>query len=42
MFYCLMRTIYYEHYFYMLNPQGLKEVPRMIGNELAYYQAQSL
>ena len=25
--------------FYILNPQRLKEVPRMIWNELTYYQA---
>ena len=32
--------MYFKHY--ILNPQGLKEVPQMIWNELAYYQAQSL
>ena len=35
-------TIYYEHYCHILNLQGLKWMPRMIWNELAYYQAESL
>ena len=35
MFYCLIRTIYYEYYFYILKPQGLKEVSRMSWNEPA-------
>ena len=26
----------YEHYFHILNPQGLKYIPRMILNEVAY------
>ena len=42
MFCCLMRTIYYELNFYILTPHGLKEVPRMIWNDLDYDQAQSL
>ena len=33
--------MHYEQYFYILNPQGLTKIPRMI-SELAYYQAQSL